>query len=218
MQRPNPYSCENICGCGQTKMTPRLVVITGGPGAGKTAVLEVVRKLFCERVAVLPEAASILFNGGFWRWDSVSGKKATQRAIYHLQKELQTMFHEENQWTLGLCDRGTLDGVAYWPGDVSEFQSHLQTTVEKELSQYHGVIHLRVPSLTDGYNHQNPVRTESAETAAAIDARIYEVWKSHPNYYQISSSATFAEKLKEATELMSTFLPECCQLELQKKL
>ena len=40
------------------------MVLTGGPGAGKTAVLEVVRRTFCEHVTVLPEAASILFMGG----------------------------------------------------------------------------------------------------------------------------------------------------------
>jgi predicted ATPase len=43
---------------------PKLVVLTGGPGAGKTALLEVVRRHFCEHVVVLPEAASIVFGGG----------------------------------------------------------------------------------------------------------------------------------------------------------
>lgn len=35
----------------------RRVVLTGGPGAGKTAVLELIRRSFCEHVKVLPEAA-----------------------------------------------------------------------------------------------------------------------------------------------------------------
>jgi len=39
-----------------------LVVLTGGPGAGKTAFLEIARRNFCEHIAVLPEAASIVFG------------------------------------------------------------------------------------------------------------------------------------------------------------
>lgn len=35
----------------------RRVVLTGGPGAGKTATLELIRQSFCEHVHVLPEAA-----------------------------------------------------------------------------------------------------------------------------------------------------------------
>lgn len=216
MTEKNIYSCEAPCPCAPPTVKPRLVVVTGGPGAGKTAVLEIVRKVFCERVAILPEAASILFSGGFWRLDSQAGQRSTQRAIYHVQKELQTIFFEENKWTLGLCDRGTLDGLAYWPGKPEEFLAALGTTLESELNQYYGVIHLRVPSITNGYNRQNPVRLETAEMAAAIDQRIHEVWKAHPNYYQISSAVTFADKINESVELMSTFLPECCQNHLQK--
>lgn len=216
MAEKNIYSCEAPCPCPTPEIKPRLVVVTGGPGAGKTAVLEVVRKMFCERVAILPEAASILFSGGFWRLDSQAGKRSTQRAIYHVQKELETIFFEEHKWTLGLCDRGTLDGLAYWPGKPEEFLAALGTTIERELNHYYGVIHLRVPSLTSGYNHQNPVRVETAEMAAAIDEKIHEVWKAHPNYYQISSAVTFADKINESVELMSAFLPECCQEHLQK--
>lgn len=44
----------------------RRIVLTGGPGAGKTALLELIRQSFCSHVTVLPEAASIVFGGG---WD-----------------------------------------------------------------------------------------------------------------------------------------------------
>ena len=39
--------------------SPRRVVLTGGPGAGKTAVLELIRLFFCVHVTTLPEAAGI---------------------------------------------------------------------------------------------------------------------------------------------------------------
>jgi dephospho-CoA kinase len=52
------------CDCSETHKTRR-VVLTGGPGAGKTAVLELIRQDFCKHVKVLPESASILFGGDF---------------------------------------------------------------------------------------------------------------------------------------------------------
>ena len=55
---------------------------------------------------------------------------------------------------------------------LEEFWSSLGTTLEIELGRYDAVIHLRTPAKEHGYNHQNPLRTESASAAADIDARI----------------------------------------------
>ena len=55
------------CDCSQ-KHVARRVVLTGGPGAGKTATLELIRRSsFCEHVQILPESAGIVFGGGFPR-------------------------------------------------------------------------------------------------------------------------------------------------------
>ncbi len=59
---------------------PALVVLTGGPGAGKTAVLEIVKRNFCEHVQILPEAAGIVFGGGFPRKVTLPVCAAAQRA------------------------------------------------------------------------------------------------------------------------------------------
>jgi hypothetical protein len=55
------------CSCAAVDHVPRLVVLTGGPGAGKTATLEVVQRELSRHVVVVPEAASILWKGGFPR-------------------------------------------------------------------------------------------------------------------------------------------------------
>ena len=47
------------CDCTE-RHARRRVVLTGGPGAGKTAVLELIRLFFCEHVKTLPESASII--------------------------------------------------------------------------------------------------------------------------------------------------------------
>lgn len=59
----------------------RRIVLTGGPGAGKTAVLE--RRYFCKHIDALPESARILFGGGLRRETTVLGRAASRRAIFH---------------------------------------------------------------------------------------------------------------------------------------
>lgn len=210
------YNCEHQCPASELPTSAELVVLTGGPGAGKTAVLEFVRKVLCEHIAILPESASILFGGGFWRLDSPTSKKAAQKAIYYVQQELQNLVAEEGRWALGLCDRGTLDGLAYWPNSREQFFASFSTNLEKEYAKYKAVIHLRSPSLDNGYNHQNPIRIETAEVAARIDEKIHEVWKNHPNYIVIESTSNFAEKLQVATEHIRSLVPVCCRQHLER--
>lgn len=206
-----PVSCENPCSCKNPTHDTGLVVLTGGPGAGKTAVLEFIRWVLCEHVAILPEAASILFGGGFWRLDSQSAKSAAQRAIYHVQNETENLVLGEKKWSIGLCDRGTLDGLAYWPGKESEFYEFSGISANEEFKRYKAVIHLQSPSLEMGYDHKNPIRIESAQVAAQIDNRIHEIWKGHPNYSLIGSSKHFVDKVKNAAKQIQSYLPECCK-------
>lgn len=184
----------------------RLVVLTGGPGAGKTAVLEVIRRNFGEQVEVLPESASILFKGGFPRNGDETHRRAAQRAIFHVQRELERMALEGDSHSVALCDRGTMDGLAYWPGDPSTFCSDLGTTYESELARYHAVIHLRTPPARD-YTHKNPMRTESADEAAKIDERILGVWAPHPRRYIVESTTDFLDKIVRVLSIINTELP-----------
>ncbi len=203
------------CGCKRESHLTRLVVLTGGPGAGKTAVLELVRRTLCHHVAVLPESASIIFGGGFPRLDTRPARRAAQRAIVHVQMDLERWISEEEPVAVGLCDRGTLDGLAYWPGPPEDFFSELGTTLEKELARYAAVIHLRTPSAETGYNHHNPLRIESPEEAAAIDARIEQVWRQHPRRFIIPNARDFMEKAHEAITYIRAELPECCRGQLR---
>ena len=178
----------------------KFIVLTGGPGAGKTATLEVVRKKFLERIAIVPEAASVIFGSGFWRREEVCMQKAAQRAIYHLQREMEAALEEKGNTVAALCDRGTIDGLAYWPDVEESFWRELQTTRKAELERYTTVIHLRTPSIGRGYNHDNPIRIENAREAAQIDARILKAWDGHPNRIIIDSTDNFLEKIAKALD------------------
>ena len=198
----------STCACAEAHETRR-VVLTGGPGAGKTAVLEMVRNSLCRHVRVLPEAASIVFGGGFPREDDLTCRRAGQRAIYFVQRELEVTGDAHAPAVL-LCDRGTLDGLAYWPGPLDDFWGSTHTTLAAELARYDLVVHLRTPRSSQGYNHQNPLRTESASAAAQIDERIRAVWEQHPRRVVVEASGDFLDKAITALGVLRAELPDCC--------
>ncbi len=204
------HECEKPCSCLNSHKL-QLIVITGGPGAGKTAVLEMAKKVLCNHVVILPEAASIVFGGGFWRLQSASAKKAAQSAIFHVQVEMENLVLGENKWAVGLCDRGTLDGLAYWSDTEKTFWQMSGTLPELEYKKYLAVIHLRSPTDLLGYNQKNPLRIETSVQAQEIDEKIAHAWKSHPNYKVIESSIDFLVKAEMALQLISNLIPACCQ-------
>jgi predicted ATPase len=188
---------------------PRRVVLTGGPGAGKTALLEMARQSFCRHLHVLPETASMLFGGGFPRQGSLAVLRAGQRAIFYTQRELEATV-EGLEAAVVLCDRGTIDGVAYWPGPEELWQS-VGTTRDEQLARYDAVIHLRTPTIDRGYNHVNHLRIESAPEALAVDERILLAWNGHPRRTVIDATPDFFVKATRALAALSAEFPECCR-------
>jgi hypothetical protein len=170
--------------------------------------LELVRQSFCTHVHVLPEAAGILFTGGFPRGSKPIERMATQRAIFHVQRELEAA-QDQSPAAIVLCDRGTVDGYAYWPAD-GDFWAAVGTTREAELARYDTVIHLRSPTAEYGYNHDNPLRTETAAEASAIDERIARAWDGHPRRYVVDCTHDFLTKAHRAIALLREDLPACC--------
>ncbi len=198
----------HACSC-TTVHDTRMVVVTGGPGAGKTAILEFMRLSFCRHVVVLPEAAGLVFRGGFPRDDVPAHRRAAQRAIYHVQRELEASTAEDNAAVV-VCDRGTPDGSAYWPGPGTIWNA-LERSLEAEVARYAAVIHLRTPSDQNGYNLRNPLRVESAAEALAIDRRIAEIWATHPAYHEVPATPDFLVKARKALEWLKGQVPACCQ-------
>lgn len=111
------------------------MAVTGGPGAGKTAVLEIARRSLCRHVIVLPESAGIVFGGGFPRGTSVVARRASQRTIYHVQFELQRLVLEEQRVAIALCDRGTVDLLAYWCGEADDLWRDVNSDLQTEIAR-----------------------------------------------------------------------------------
>ena len=192
------------------------------PGAGKTAILEFAQREFCKHVTVLPEAANVLWQGNFPRRTSELARRAAQRAIARVQIELERIALEDVGHALVLCDRGTLDGLAYWPGPkdgasertleagpAADFYAETGIDRVQELARYAAVIHLRTPNAHHGYNHRDPMRTENPTEASAIDERMVAAWDGHPRRVFVEDWPRFLTKLAQTIELIRAEIPIC---------
>ena len=129
---------------GTTQQMPmqkrRRIVLTGGPGGGKTTAADLLRRELGKRIVVVPESATILFAGGFPRTQHVDGNRAAQQAIFHVQRNLEDVQSALYPERVLLCDRGTVDGAAYWDDGEDSFFRSLGTTIDAELSRYDAVV------------------------------------------------------------------------------
>lgn len=190
------------CACDEDIHEARLIAVTGGPGAGKTALLRLAANIFCKHVAFLPESATLLFSGGFWRRPTVAGREGLQTAIFHTQRQLESVFLRDSIARVGLCDRGTVDGAAYWPLGNDDFWRSTGLERETEILRYAAVIHMRTPQFGEGYDQSNPARIEDFRAAQAIDQSIMDSWKGHPRRFIIEANGDFQKKTDQALQIL----------------
>ncbi len=172
------------------------IVLTGGPGGGKTTAADLFRREIGERVVVVPESATLLFSGGFPRSDQPRAAAAAQEAIFHVQRQLEEVQSFLYPDRILLCDRGTIDGAAYCAESPDKFFSSLNTSFEAELARYDGVIFFEsaaVGGLT--IEGGNPVRNESLQQAVDLDARLRELWMHHPRFILVRHNPSFFTKI-----------------------
>lgn len=181
------------------------VAITGGPGAGKSTVAERLGREFAGQVVVVPEVATHLLSGFFPRVADAEERRAVQRAIYHVQLNLESVHRKRaGQNTVLLFDRGLLDGAAYWPDGCESFFEAVCGDAEAARAQYDAVVFLETAAVgglpIDGNSPegQNPARTEGQVEAVRIDTQLREVWAPHPNFRWIGYTATFEAKVASA--------------------
>jgi predicted ATPase len=180
------------------KEAPRApkIVLTGGPGGGKTTAADLFRRELGEKVVVVPEAATMLFSGGFPRTREHDAVRYVQQAIYHVQtniESVQTALYPER---VLLCDRGTVDGGAYWKNGESNFFEFLGTSLEAELARYDAVIFFETAAVGNmSIEGGNPTRNESIEEAINLDKKLKSLWEKHPNFTHVRHNTSFTKKI-----------------------
>ena len=175
------------------------IVLTGGPGAGKTVVAA---RLATERpdwFVLVPEAATQVYTHLQTRWDKLdqAGRHDVQRRIYRLQREQEDRLAQEHPTKTLLLDRGTIDGAAYWPQGAVDYWRDLGTAHDVELARYDAVILLQTSAalgLYDG-DESNFCRFEDAEAAIASDNLLLQLWGDHPRLMRVSAFHTLEQKI-----------------------
>lgn len=172
------------------------VVLTGGPGGGKTTAADLFRRELGDSVVLVPEAATLLFSGGFPRVNDPLAVRSAQRAIFHVQRNLEDVQSALFPNRILLCDRGTIDGGAYWPDEPHDFFKSLGTTLEAELDRYDAVIFFETAA-AGGMSIEggNPTRIESNDAAVALDRRLRSLWQSHPRFVLVPHNPSFFKKI-----------------------
>lgn len=175
------------------------IALTGGPGGGKTTAADLFRRELGEAVVIVPEAATLLFGGGFPRRDDTTSSMASQRAIFAVQRALEETQSAAFPGRILLCDRGTIDGAAYWPAEAEGaegFFATVDTTLDVELQRYDAVIFFETAA-AGGISIEggNPVRNEGLDEARKLDGRLRTLWSQHPRFVFVPHNASFFKKI-----------------------
>lgn len=172
------------------------IVLTGGPGGGKTTAADLFRREIGDRVVIVPEAATILFQGGFPRSRKPQAARFAQTAIFHVQRHLEDVQAALFPGRTLLCDRGTVDGAVYWPGQPHDYFNAVGTTLDIELARYDAVIFFETAahggiSIEGG----NPIRNESLDEAVKLDEKLRVLWSRHPRFTLVPHNSSFFRKI-----------------------
>jgi predicted ATPase len=172
------------------------IVLTGGPGGGKTTAIDLFRREIGDRVVIVPEAATILFQGGFPRSFEPRALRIAQTTIFHVQRSLEDVQAAIYPGRTLLCDRGTVDGAAYWPDGAGHYFAAVGTTLEDELRRYGAVIFFETAAAGNRpIEGGNPMRIESQERAVELDRKLRALWSRHPRFIFVPHNPSFFKKI-----------------------
>ena len=178
---------------------PRRIVLTGGPGAGKSVVAAAVASAEPDRFALVPEAATQVYAILRTHWTALDdlGRRDVQRRIYRLQRAQEDRLAAENPEKVLLLDRGTVDGAAYWPDGPAAYWADLGTSAEAELARYDAVLLLESAAALGLYDGpaSNAVRFEDAAGALASGRLLASLWSAHPRVIPIAATPDLPDKI-----------------------
>jgi predicted ATPase len=201
-------------------MAPK-VVLTGGPCAGKTSCLLAIRARFGEHVITVPETATFVLGSGFpppgherIHCPREQWVQAFQGTILAIQQQVEASFERlarDCRVRLIVCDRGVLDGAAYWPGGRQAFLQHFGQSLDECFARYHRVLHLQ--SLAQSHPHlygreNNLSRYECLADAVAVERAVRAAWEGHPGHVIIPGEVDLATRIARVLEQIERVLSE----------
>jgi AAA domain len=190
-----------------------IIVLTGGPGGGKTALIDEFGRDPAWRGSFLALPEAIFVAGRV-------GIPMRERLFQKLMVEFQRALEDALARTLDpvdprfiLCHRGTLDPLAYWlycGWSEDEFFTFTGTKREDHYRRYTAVIHL-VTAADGAAEHYTrwpeAHRPETPEESIKLDNLLEKVWHDHPRFYRLDNKGiSWEQKSRKAKEIIQQFL------------
>ena len=201
-------------------MSVTKIVLTGGPGSGKSMTIEALKAKLCtgearyelggRRCLFLSETASELILGGVAP-STCRSVYDFQSILFDLQLEKERAFDEatrriEADDFILFYDRGLIDGGAYiCDEEFGRLLEEKKTSVAKIYGRYDAVFALQTPDEYYSVSN-NPARSESPGTAKIVNERTIALWKGHPNMTMIPSAPTFEEKFEVLFKALKAYI------------
>ena len=186
------------------------IVLTGGPGAGKTFISRCLVAESAERFALVPEAATQVYSALGTRWDllDVARRRDVQQMIYRFQIEQENTIAAANPGKILLLDRGTIDGSAYWPEGPGEYWRDLDSTLARELKRYDAVIWMQTAAAIRIYDgsDSNPCRFEDAAAAVSSGEVLKNLWHDHADFRTVDAYPLLDDKLRAVRQVVAECL------------
>lgn len=182
------------------------IVITGGPCAGKTTAMKLIRSHFKPlgyTVLIIKETATELISSGVAPWTCGTNAEY-QKCQFRLQLEKEKIFEMGARTMpvekiLLVCDRGVLDNRAYMnDAEYAEVLDYIGMDEASLLQGYAGVFHLASAAKSSEAFYSlenNEARYETKEEAIELDNRLWEAWSGHPYHKYIQDELVFDTKM-----------------------
>ncbi len=194
------------------------IVLTGGPGSGKTSVLEKINQVYSSegyKVIIVPETATELMNNGITFKDGSVSLLDFQELVLRLQLSKEevvdrTIELSKNKKVIVVYDRGTIDNTAYV--NKEEFEEILTRlnnvkSFSDLMNKYDLVINL--VGREDFYTtDNNKARSESVSEALELGNATLKCWLGHKKVKIVLPKDTIEEKTSEVLNTINELLDE----------
>ncbi len=191
-----------------------VIVIAGGPGAGKSGVMRSVQRQFRREAVFVPEVATMLITklrlAPPFRGEDL---RVWQRAVAEVQaaQESLALMEAFRQGRRGVVlDRGRCDGAGYMEGGWEEFGELVASQPDTEYARYRHVIFLEMPpeAVWQQFRDNNPTRKEDWPEASELGSRLRAAWQDHPKFHGVPFCPDFRDRQRAVVDLIREFLTQ----------
>lgn len=186
------------------------VVLTGGPMAGKTSILNYLKHELGGSIMVIPEIATFFEKNILrdQRFFSPSFNRKISKLFFSVQSEIEDMYQklaEENLTSLILCDRGLLDGAAYYNQGEQKFLDLHKISKKEIYKRYDAVIWMETVAKTESEKYKSARNSSSVSSALYISQANLSAWGGHPRFFSVSGN-TIRDKKQQVNKILCSLL------------